>query len=219
MFKTLFETGTELNTKNMVLIAIMSIISGFILSLTYLWTHKQKSDKQGFIVTLFMLPIVVAVIIILVASDLAKAFSLAGVFALIRFRSEQAETKDITYILISAGIGLSIGLGYIYLGLLITVICCALLFVLDITKFGANSSKLKRLKIVIPENLNYEHAFDDVMQKYCKYSHYEKVKTTDFGSLFELSYNVVLLDDKSEKEFIDELRIINGNLDIILVLA
>ncbi len=218
MFKSLFEEVSTLNLERFIYITIVSIICGLISSIVYIITHKNKNDNSGFATTLFMLPVVVAIIIILVASDFARAFSIAGVFALIKFRSEQSETKDITYILLASGLGLACGLGYIWLALMIVVICSILLLILEKVDYGKSRSVKKHLKIVIPENLNYENIFDQIMDNYCSYSFFQKVKTTDYGSLFELSYIVTFKNNASEKQFIDELRVLNGNLDISLVL-
>ena len=72
------------------------------------------------------------------------------------------------------------------------------------------------LKIIIPENLDYTNMFDDIFDKFIKEKKLEKVKMTNMGSLFELSYRITFKSDVNEKEFIDELRVRNGNLKIIL---
>lgn len=218
MFESLFGDSTTLTTLQFVLVVLVSIGCGLLTSLVYILTHKEKSDNSGFATTLFMLPVVVCVIIILVASDFARAFSIAGVFALIRFRSEPGESKDITYILLTSGLGLACGLGYIYVAIAMAVLCCILLFVLQKTNYGKTKAIRKHLRIVIPENLNYTHCFDEALDKYCSYYLFEKVKTTDYGSLFEVTYTVSLKNESEEKQFIDELRVLNANLDITLVL-
>ncbi len=214
MFESLFEESNTLDLQKLVLVLIVSIICGLVTSLVYVYTHKNKNESSGFAITLFMLPVIVGVIIILVASDFARAFSIAGVFALIRFRSEPGESKDITYILLASGLGLACGLGYIWLSLIILIVCMALIFLLEKINYGKNKFVKKQLKITLPESLDYENIFDDVLNNYCDYKNFIKVKTTDYGSLFEVTYQIALKDNKSEKSLIDDLRILNGNLDI-----
>lgn len=57
------------------------------------------------------------------------------------------------------------------------------------------------------------------MNKFTEKAELRKVKTTNMGTMFELSYNVVVKDSVNEKEFIDNLRMRNGNLNISLSVA
>ena len=72
------------------------------------------------------------------------------------------------------------------------------------------------LRITIPENLNYMHTFDDIMEKYTSKSELVSVKSTNMGSMFKLHYNIILDNMDNEKEFIDALRTRNGNLEIAI---
>ena len=74
------------------------------------------------------------------------------------------------------------------------------------------------LKITIPENLNYNGLFDQVFAKYTTDTVLRRVKTTDFGTLFDLVYSIRLRTDADQKKFIDDIRALNGNLNVTLVL-
>lgn len=195
-----------------------SLILGLMISLVYMRTQKSKSPSQSFSLTLVMLPIVVTVIILLVGSNVARAFSLAGAFAIIRFRSAPGDAKDITFVLFTMAIGLAVGMGYLAYAAIITAVMCVVTLVLELVKFGCPKGIEKILKITVPENLDYENAFDQVLQKYTVSSKLRKVKTTDLGSLYELVYTVTTKNGGSDKDFIDDLRCRNGNLNITLIL-
>lgn len=203
---------------SIIIIIFTSIVLGLILALTYIFTHRKESYSPSFTTTLILLPTVVSIIIVLVSNNIARAFSLAGIFALTRFRSEQQDTKDIAYVFTTIAIGLSTGLGYIAYGVLITLILCLLLIILDVSKFSMLGNKSKTLKIIIPEDLNFDNLFDDIFEKYCRSYRLNKSRTTDFGTLFELTYTIVFKKNISEKAFIDEIRTRNSNLNVILTL-
>ena len=74
------------------------------------------------------------------------------------------------------------------------------------------------LKISIPENLNYVGLFDKTLDKYTSAWRLKRVKTTEFGTLFELIYSIEINNSANQKDFIDELRTLNGNLNVTLVL-
>jgi hypothetical protein len=165
-----------------------------------------------------MLPAVITVIILLVGNNVARAFSLAGAFSIIRFRSAPGDPKDITYVLFSMAVGLAAGMGFLLYAVITGVLLCAVIVLLEAVGFGRAKALQKTLKITVPESLNYQNAFDEVLQRFTLSNKLRKVKLTDLGSLFELSYSVITKSDVNDKDFIDELRCRNGNLTITLVL-
>ena len=196
----------------------MAFALGLVISFVYMKTHKTKTPSQSFALTLVMLPAVVAVSILLVGNSVARAFSLAGAFSIIRFRSAPGDAKDITYVLFTMAVGLATGMGYLVYAAVITGMLCIMMLLLELVKFGQVRGTEKILKITVPENLDYKNAFDDVLEKYTLATKLRRVKTADLGSLYELTYAVTTKDDMDEKQMIDELRCRNGNLNITLVL-
>lgn len=164
------------------------------------------------------MPAVITVIILLVGNSVARAFSLAGAFSIIRFRSAPGDPKDITYVLFSMAVGLASGMGYLLYAVIVAIALCSVMIILELINYGKITAIEKLLKITIPENLDYEGAFDSVLKKYTKSAILLKVKTADLGSLYELSYHVTTKEGVNDKAFIDELRCRNGNLNITLVL-
>ena len=195
-----------------------ALIFGLVVSLTYISTHKQRY-QQSFAVTLTMLPIILTVIIMFVGSNVARAFSLAGTLSIIRFRSAPGDPEDIGYIFFDIAAGLACGVGLYGYGALFVVILCLFMIVISKINFAKPKTTAKQLKIIIPENLDYEGVFDEILNRYTSGYSLTRVKTTDLGSLYELTYSVNMRSGANEKNFIDELRCRNGNLNIILSLA
>lgn len=210
--------NTTLTIWSAILTVIVSFSLGISISVTYMKTHHKGYYSQNFSLTLILIPSVIAVIILLVGSNVARAFSLAGAFSIARFRSTAGDPKDIAYVFFSMAAGLACGVGLFGYAALFTVLLCVFMFILCKINFGAKKTCSKILKIVIPENMNYQGAFDDILKKYTTNYQLCKVKTTDLGTLFELVYTITMENDKNEKEFIDELRCRNGNLNIVLAM-
>ncbi len=207
---------TELTLINILLVLITSTVLGAVMSFVFVFTHKKTVYDHAFSVTLLLMPLVISVIIMLVSNNLARAFSLAGVFTLVRFRTAIADSRDITYILSSVGIGLASALGYVNYAMLITGFIAILLLLLHAFNLDKDKNNHAKLRIVIPENLNYSNVFDDVFKIYVHSYQLQKVKTTDFGTMFELTYLIKLKANIDQKAFLDELRVRNGNLSITL---
>jgi hypothetical protein len=202
-----------------ILILLSTVVFGFIVSVTYLFSDKHRTPLRSQALTLVIMPTIVTVIVMMVGSNLAAALSLGGAFAIIRFRSVASEPKDIAYILFCMAIGLTSGTGLMLYALCVTIALCLVMFVLERLRFAVLKRTFKTLKITIPENFNYQNAFDDIFQRYATDVVQKRVRTTDLGSLFEITFDVTMQNDVDEKAFIDELRARNGNLQVILVLG
>lgn len=194
---------------------LFAIVFGLVIGITYMATSKRQY-AQNFVVTVVMLPSILSMIIFLVGSNLAMAFSLAGTLSIIRFRSAPGDPKDIGYIFAAIAAGLASGVGLYVYGILFVAVFSLLMVLLFLSKFAKPKSNRKILKITVPENLDFNTAFDELLDRFTARHEMVRVKTTNLGSLFELSYNITLLKNCNEKAFLDELRCLNGNLTISL---
>lgn len=220
MLDSLFSaaTSTDLTFTNAMITILLSILLGGIISLTYMKTNPTRYS-QSFTLTMVLLPTIIAIIILLIGSNIARAFSLAGAFSIIRFRSAPGDPKDITFVLFTMASGLACGVGAFGYAVLFTIILCVLMFILNRTNFGVRTTLQKTLKVTIPESLGYEHAFAEIFDKYHVGYELKKIKTTELGSLYELVYAVNLDEALNQKEFLDAIRTRNGNLDLSLTMS
>jgi hypothetical protein len=165
---------------------------------------------------MFILPAIVGVVILLIGGNLARAFSMAGIFTIVRFRSIPGDAKDISFVFLTMATGLAVGLGYLTLGVVVAVLISVVIILVSKAGVGLPKQKEKSLRITIPEDMNYQGIFDEVFSKYTSFCEMQKVKTSNMGTLFELTYDIILKDAALEKEFLDALRCRNGNLQIAL---
>ncbi|MDQ0891817.1 TRAP-type C4-dicarboxylate transport system permease small subunit [Paenibacillus sp. V4I9] len=211
------QVSSDLTLVNALLTILISFALGAIISFTYMKT--QPMYNQSFTLTMIVLPAIIAVIILLIGSNIARAFSLAGAFSIIRFRSAPGDPKDIAFVLFTMAAGLACGVGSFGYAVLFTIALCLLMFFLKAIKFGAKRSSQKMLKVTIPENLGYEEAFDEIFKTFKIDYELRKVRTTELGSLYELVYLVTIDHLTNQKEFLDAVRCRNGNLDITLTMS
>lgn len=190
-----------------------SLVIGLILALSYMYRSRYT---KSFIVTLALLPAVVCVVIMMVNGNIGAGVAVAGAFSLVRFRSVPGTAKEITMLFLAMGAGLITGMGYLGFAVLFTLIMCALSVVYNHFDFGSkrNANTYKTLQITIPEDLDYTGVFEEILENYTTSCELVRVKTTNMGSMFRLTYNLVLRDTGKEKEMIDKLRCRNGNLEI-----
>ena len=186
---------------------------GLIIALVHQKTARASSH---FVTTLAILPMLVAMAIMLVNGNLGAGVATVGVFSLVRFRSIAGNSRSIMSIFFAMAIGLAIGVGYLGFAALFTVIVSLIIIGLSVFNFGESKTTTHKLTILVPEDLDYTSAFDKIFDKYLTRFSLEKSKTTNMGSLFELTYFVNMKSDTNEKEFIDKIRVKNGNLKVAL---
>jgi hypothetical protein len=219
MFESIFSsTATEnaIDISSAVLTLCVALIFGLIIGITYMYACKKDGYNKDYIVGLVLLPAIVSVVILLIGSNVARAFSMAGAFALVRFRSAPGSARDISVVFFAMATGLACGLGYLTFAAVFVIIIVLLLVTLSVTNFANQHANMKQLRITIPENLNYTDVFDDIFVQYLAKKELKRVKTTNMGTMFELTYYVNLKKDVNEKDFIDAIRVKNGNLNILL---
>ena len=187
--------------------------------LVYLVTHLRTGVRPAMIFTMTLLGPIVAIIVICIGSNIARAISIGGGLALIRFRNTVEDPRDIVYYYLSIAAGIACGVGFIGFGALAIGLLLLIILILWATGLNRLSGTGKRLRILIPESLDYDGVFEPVLKEFCRSFHLSRIKTQDYGTLLELDYRVVLKDKRREKEFIDQLRMRNGNLNITLVQA
>ena len=196
------------------LICVLSaLVLGILAALVFSAGNKYTSSWK---ISIALLPSVVTVVIIMVNGNLGAGLAVAGTFALTRFRSQPGSAKEVTGLFFAVSLGLICAMGYIALAVIVFLIMSAAIILLTKLHFGEADSSVRKLKITIPENLDYEEIFDDLFEKYTRSCELVRVKTTNMGTMFDLSYDIILKDSKSSKAFIDELRCCNGNLSISL---
>ena len=205
--------GTStISTAGFALCSLVSLIVGA--GIAFGFCFKQKKTKS-FATTLALLPLIVQVVIMLVNGNLGTGVAVAGAFSLVRFRSMQGNAKDILAIFLAMAVGIATGTDHLLLAVIFTAVVCAMNGVYMLLPVGVPSENEKVLNITIPESLDYSEVFDDIFEKFTTKASLEQVKTTNMGSLFKLRYEIVLKNGVKEKELIDELRVRNGNLEIL----
>ena len=210
LFSSIF---TSTFTVGQFLIALCaSMVLGSVVSIYYMF-HNTYS--KSFVPSLILIPAIECVVIIMINGNMGAGIAVAGSFALIRFRSARGSAKDLTAIFMAMAIGIICGTGYIGIAVLFTLIVCVIGMLLSLVRFGECDGKMRYLKITVPENMNYDEAFEEVLNKYCSNYELEKVKTLSLGSLFRVEYSIVMRDVSKLREMINELRIRNNNLEIV----
>ena len=214
MFNTIFDTTVSgLDVPSALIAAGVALLLGIALAITH---AKTTQTTKGLMVTLAVLPVLVMAVMIMINGNLGTSIAILGAFSLIRFRSLEGRAKDLLAIFAAMMIGLACGMGHVLFGTVIMAIYILAVVILTFTPILEPDRHERVLKIIIPEDLDYEDVFADIFKKYTSRSHLVRMKTMNMGSLYKLTYDVKLRHGVKEKEFLDEIRVKNCNLKVLL---
>lgn len=201
------------NAENVLIGLVCALVMGLIVSFVYMF---KNTYSKSFVMTLVMLPAITQMIILLVNGNVGTGLAIMGAFSLVRFRSVPGSAREIGALFLAMSLGLFVGSGYVALGFAFLIVMGLAMLLMSVTSFGIPRQEVRELRVSVPESLDYEGLLDDLLDKYAKPWHLERVRTTNMGSLFELTYHITLRKDVKTKEMFDELRCRNGNLPITL---
>ncbi|MDO0919400.1 MULTISPECIES: DUF4956 domain-containing protein [unclassified Enterococcus] len=215
MLSSLFSGDTStLEWRSLLICIAASLLLGILVAAIHMIRNVYT---KNFVITLAVLPILVQSVIMLVNGNLGTGVAILGAFSLIRFRSVPGGSREITSVFWSMGIGLATGMGYVGYVVIFSIIVALFLTLLYTVPFGDRQATSEReLKVTIPEDLDYPQLFDDLFEKYTHSAKLTSVRTTTMGSLYELRYQLLLKDQAQAKQIIDEVRVRNGNLPVVL---
>ncbi len=212
VFQSVFDNADSITVWNFLICLAAALLLGVFLAFAYAFRGRAT---KSFVITLTLLPSAVSMVVMLVNGNLGAGVAVAGAFSLIRFRSSPGTAREIVSIFLTMCVGLAIGMGFIGYAALFAVIMGLILLILNLMGvWDKRFSKEKILRVTIPEDLNYTEIFEDIFQEYTSKHETISVKTTNMGSMFKLTYQIMLKDQSREKQFIDDLRCRNGNLEI-----
>ncbi len=195
---------------------LICVVAALILGMLTALVFSFRSEHSGNLpFALVLVPPIVTLVIMMVNGNIGAGLGVAGAFSLIRFRSAPGTARELSGLFTGTAIGLACGMGYVGIAALFFLIVAVTVIALTLLRFGEKSRSFRQLKITIPENLDYDGLFDDIFDTYTTSHDLVRVKTTNMGTLYELTYHITLRGSGVDKAFMDELRCRNGNLNII----
>lgn len=210
MFNSVIPNAMTLSAFLMCIFA--ALVLGVLTALVFSFRNKHSGSL---ILALAILPPIVTMVIMMVNGNIGAGLAVAGTFSLVRFRSAPGTAREICGLFMSTAIGITCGMGFIGIAAVFFLVMAVFLVLLSLFRFGETAASSRQLKITIPENLDYDGLFDDIFEKYTSRHELVRVKTTNMGTLYELTYTINLKTPEVSKQFIDDIRCRNGNLNII----
>ena len=194
--------------------ALTALLLSFFLALSFVWVYKQThrglSYSVSFVHTIVIMSVTVSVIMLIIGSNLARAFALVGALSIIRFRTAIKDPRDVAFIFVAMATGMACGVRLPAIAVMFTLVMCPMIYFLHRFNIGAMEVSEVLLKIHVPENLDYERALEPVFYEHLTDHSLLSVETIQGGTLIELVYSVQF-KGRDQRSFLDAVRAVNGN--------
>ncbi len=216
-FEGVLDVNSGYNIINTVAAVIVAVILGVIIYLTYKLTCRAFMFDEETGLVLIVVPVVVALLLSVIGTSIARAFSLAGALAIVRYRSVMMSPRSVAYIFFGMGAGFVTGVGLYIPAIIFVLLTCAVMVVHGVITSGKKGSAARRTLVIdIPESINYDGLLDETLGKYTDGYNLDSVGIVSGGTVTELVYQVRLKKDADTRAMLDDLRVLNGNFKILL---
>jgi uncharacterized membrane protein YhiD involved in acid resistance len=187
----------------------VSLALSFVLSAAIGWvyrsTHRNVSYSQSYVQTLVILGMLVSLIMLVVGSNLARAFALVGALSVVRFRNAIKETRDVGFIFLVMGIGMACGTRFYTLAAVATVAICLVILVMRRFDWFRLDVQRQVVKVQVPPDGDNTAAIEDVLLRFTAEFELVSMESIRGGALTELMYTVRLRKGATAAELIAAL--------------
>lgn len=211
------ETAGDFSVNDILLTIILSFILSVVVGWTYQNTHRASTYTQSYVHTLVLMSMVVAIIMLVIGSNIARAFTLVGALSIVRFRNAIKDTRDVGFIFFAMAVGMACGTRFYFLAIVATVVICFLMWVMIKLNFFAKPISRHLLKVRLAADLPYSTVFEGAFTRFLNQWELVAMETVQAGTLTELVYSVEMKPRTNLQEFLTELSTLNGNNKVVLI--
>jgi uncharacterized membrane protein YhiD involved in acid resistance len=216
-FFNIQDLSGEFSVMDVVLVMVLSFVLSAFIGWIYKITHRGTSYTQSFVFTLVLNGMIVAVVMMIVGSNIARAFSLVGALSIIRFRNAVKETRDVGFIFFTMAIGMAIGTRFYLLGVIAAIVISLVILLMTRFNWYAREMSSQILRIQIPNGAPFDTLFDKAFVKYTSSSELISVDSVHSGMMTDLTYSIGIKKSSQIQEFLTEIRNLNGDNKVTLI--
>jgi uncharacterized membrane protein YhiD involved in acid resistance len=216
-FFNIQDLTSEFTVMDVTLVLVLSFALSAFIGWIYQLTHRGTSYAQSFVFTLVMNGMIVALVMLIVGSNIARAFSLVGALSIIRFRNAVKETRDVGFIFFTMAVGMAIGTRFYLLGIIATVVISLVIVLMTRLNWFTHEMAAQILRVQIPNGTPFDSLFDRAFAKYTSASELISVDSVQSGTMIELIYSVGLKKSAQMQDFLAEIKNLNGDNKVTLI--
>ena len=180
-------------------------------------THRGLSYSVNYVHTLLIMGITTCIIMLIIGSNIARAFSLVGALSIIRFRNAVKETRDVGFLFMAMAVGMGCGTGFFIQATVFALFAGAMVYVLQRFQIGALSTRELVMTVHLPDGRDHRTAFKDVFYEHLEDHSLLSMESIRGGTLLELVFSVQLKKGIEEAAFMNAVRRANEDHKVTLL--
>ena len=194
----------------------LSVLLGIFVSYVYKYTHKGMSYSQSFMLTIVFVTIIVAMVMMVIGNNIARAFALVGALSIIRFRTVVKDTKDTAYIFLALASGMAAGTSSYFLAIAGSVVVSLVSYVLYVTNYGSiySSEFILRFRAKTQDG---EPVYSSVLSEYTKVANMLHVEPSGDSMSTKLTFDIVMKKEISPIDLSSSLSTLDGVSEVVVV--
>ena len=208
------DVGAAISEGQALVCLLMAIVLALIIAKVYQFSFKGVAYSPAFMQTLVICSFVIAAVMLIIGSNIARAFSLVGALSIIRFRNAVKDPRDVAFIFLTMAIGMACGTGFYRIAITLTVVATVAIVAMTLLDFGAQSTVERMIRIQAPATKNYEHLFDDVLKNHTRGFSLISIESSRMGTELEMLFSIRVPKAFSAEGLIEALGALNDNLRI-----
>lgn len=195
----------------------IAFLLGIIISSVYRFTHKGISYSQSFVQTLVFLTFIISIVMMVIGSNIARAFSLVGALSIIRFRTVVKDTRDIAFVFFALAVGMAAGAGSYVVGVIGALFGCTVALGLHWLNYGSKERHYYLLRYRVEADLQDNPVYKQVFDKHCSRTRLVSVRSLRQGQSVEVAQHIRLRRNVRSANLVNELKEIEGVDRVVLL--
>ena len=199
------EMTSSITMTDLLLALITSAVLNFVLACLYIRTHGGYSYSKSYVQSIVLVGLIVSLIMIVIGSEIARAFALVGAMSIVRFRTPVKDSRDLIFVFAAIAIGMASGTGFYLYAIVFVLFIGAILVLFHVFKFGDLDDRSYVLKLRIsPDQKEKVRA---LCKQHCRHFAVVSISRGSEGADVEdVVYELELKPKFSYSDFIDQLR-------------
>jgi uncharacterized membrane protein YhiD involved in acid resistance len=206
----------SLSYGEMVINMVLAVVLGAFVSFVYRVTHKGLSYSQSFTQTILFVSVIVAIVMMVIGSSLARAFALVGALSIIRFRTVVKDTKDTAFVFAALAVGMAAGTSNYFLAVMATVVICLLAWLTYSANFGA----LYKSEFILRFTFDQEQdsaGYLGKINEFSKRSNLLHIEPSGDKRSLKLTYDITLEKDTTAERLTQAIGEVAGTSEVVLI--
>lgn len=208
--ETLFLATPVAGSSQVIQALLLAFVLGLVIAALYRYSLADRPVSPAVLATFAILPMVAAMVLLVIGNNLARAFTLVGALAIVRFRTRVQSPWDITFVFMALGVGIACGVTAFEVASVSTAVIGLAVLLVGVLPGMKPRGDLFNLRCDVAASDSAVDMMIPVIEKFASRHWLDEVRSLRFGETLSLSWRVRLRPDQHIAGLVRELSVLEG---------